>query len=518
MINVVSNWTALAVNVAVGFVLTPCIIRALGTTQYGIWSLVASIIGYYGLLDLGISSAIIRYVARYAGQRNHLSLNQVINTAIAIFSLIGSIVFAVSILGADPLARFFNVEAHDYIILKKCIWLLGGTAAIMFPGNVLGVAIIAHEHFVLRNMVNIICSILRCCLCLYILNTGGGLVAISWVNVALAFFGILLNLVILKIFFKHITLSLRLVRKSLIPTLLSFGFFTSITQIGNLMRNRLDTIIIGRYLNMDVVAIYSIAALLVIQLSHFIISGVGVSQPRLASLAGQNREGIFKNAILKYSIIASNLTAGVGLVLFLLCSDFIKLWIPKNFENAHATVIMVGILLLVWIPDLMMVVFYNGLQAVKKHKYYAYQSVFEGVAHLVISLLLVRSLGIYGIALGGAIPSLAAKFIIQPIYCCKIFQINWWQYMTSVILKPLSVAGGLIVVLKTSKVLFIVDSYPLLIFKGVIILLLYSTIAYFVCLDKQTRLELLQKFANIQFFMRSLLSREQAAHDSDQSV
>jgi len=510
VINAISNWVALAVNIAVGFVLTPYIIGHLGTVQYGIWALIASIIGYYGLLDLGVSSAIVRYVARYAGQQKYESLNQVINTAIVIFSLAGSIAILASIFIADPLAKFFNVEATDYVSFKQCIWLLGITAGLMLPGNVLSVALIAHERFIIRNIVNITTTLLRCLLSIYVLYKGGGLLELSWINFGLGVLAILLNLGVLKLFFRHITLSPKLVNRSMFLTLFSFGLLTSVIQIGNLLRTKLDAILIGRYLNMDSVATFSIAALLCGYLSTSIISCSGVSQPRLAALAGKNNKGIFAGAIMRYSIIIANLVAGGSLVVFLLCEDFLGLWLRKNFESTHVVATLVSILLLAVVPDLMMGVSFNALLAVKKHKYYAYQTIAEGVAHLIISLILVRSFGIYGVAVGAAIPALSTKFIVQPLYCCRIFGLNWWHYITNVILKPLFVAGALIFILEKSKILFVADSYPLLLSKGVIVLLAYSSVAYFVCIDRRTRREVWMRLSRVPLSVSGLLSKKEA--------
>ncbi|HPS02833.1 MAG TPA: hypothetical protein PLA90_14940, partial [Candidatus Sumerlaeota bacterium] len=67
LINACSNWASLAVNVLVGFILTPFIIRHVGKGGYGILTLVWSVIGYYGLVNLGVRSAIMRYISRNAG-------------------------------------------------------------------------------------------------------------------------------------------------------------------------------------------------------------------------------------------------------------------------------------------------------------------------------------------------------------------------------------------------------------------------------------------------------------------
>ena len=63
--NVGSSWVGLGVTIAVGILLSPYIIHHLGDEAYGIWVLVFSLTGYYGLFDLGIRSSIIRFVSKY---------------------------------------------------------------------------------------------------------------------------------------------------------------------------------------------------------------------------------------------------------------------------------------------------------------------------------------------------------------------------------------------------------------------------------------------------------------------
>src|SRR5580658_915521 len=56
--NVLWSWLAVIANLIIGFVLTPYVIRKLGSEGYGIWTLLFSLISYYGLLDLGMRSAV----------------------------------------------------------------------------------------------------------------------------------------------------------------------------------------------------------------------------------------------------------------------------------------------------------------------------------------------------------------------------------------------------------------------------------------------------------------------------
>jgi O-antigen/teichoic acid export membrane protein len=62
--NVGSSWFALGLNLLVGLFISPYILYRLGDEAFGIWVLIFSVTGYYGLFDLGIRSSIIRYVAK----------------------------------------------------------------------------------------------------------------------------------------------------------------------------------------------------------------------------------------------------------------------------------------------------------------------------------------------------------------------------------------------------------------------------------------------------------------------
>src|ERR1017187_9072916 len=88
--NISANWVALAVNVLVGIFLSPFILHRLGDAAFGIWVLIFSVTGYYGLFDLGIRSSLVRYVARAkaSGDLNYAS--KIINTSLFTYSCLGA--------------------------------------------------------------------------------------------------------------------------------------------------------------------------------------------------------------------------------------------------------------------------------------------------------------------------------------------------------------------------------------------------------------------------------------------
>src|SRR2546430_9553426 len=97
--NVSSNWFALGLNVLVGVFLSPYILHHLGDEAFGLWVLIFSVTGYYGLFDLGIRSSIVRYVAKYSALNDDEQLNHLINTAMFAYSGIGLICLAITLIG-----------------------------------------------------------------------------------------------------------------------------------------------------------------------------------------------------------------------------------------------------------------------------------------------------------------------------------------------------------------------------------------------------------------------------------
>src|ERR1700683_2804468 len=92
--NVGSSWSALGTNVLVGIFLSPLILHRLGDAAYGIWVLIFSVTGYYGLFDLGIRSSIIRYVSKYSATGENEKLAQFVNTALFSYTGIGVVSMA----------------------------------------------------------------------------------------------------------------------------------------------------------------------------------------------------------------------------------------------------------------------------------------------------------------------------------------------------------------------------------------------------------------------------------------
>src|SRR6516225_10692966 len=89
--NVGSSWISLGVSILVGVFLSPFILHRLGDTAFGIWVLIFSVTGYYGIFDLGIRSSVVRYVSKFTAVDDIEDLAKLIKTSLFTYTCIGAL-------------------------------------------------------------------------------------------------------------------------------------------------------------------------------------------------------------------------------------------------------------------------------------------------------------------------------------------------------------------------------------------------------------------------------------------
>lgn len=109
--NVSSSWFALGVNIVVGVFLSPFILHRLGDTAFGLWVLIFSLTGYYGIFDFGIRSSIIRYVSKYTATHDIQEVSGLINTAMFTYSCVGIVSLLLTLAGCLYIDRLFKIPA-----------------------------------------------------------------------------------------------------------------------------------------------------------------------------------------------------------------------------------------------------------------------------------------------------------------------------------------------------------------------------------------------------------------------
>ena len=92
------SYVYLAITFAIGIIYTPLLLKFLGDSEYGVYSVASSAIAFLAILDLGFSQTMVRYVARYKalgdkdGEKKLNGMFLILYSIIAAVALVAGIV------------------------------------------------------------------------------------------------------------------------------------------------------------------------------------------------------------------------------------------------------------------------------------------------------------------------------------------------------------------------------------------------------------------------------------------
>ena len=179
------SWVGLATTMVVGFLLTPFILHRLGNTALGLWVLMTSFTGYYGLLDLGIRQAVVQYVARYQATNKADELSKVVSTGFFTYGCVALLAAVITLVTASNLQSWFHLTASDAAAARGLLLVVGIGTAIGIPLTVFSGVLEGSQRFAFIGTVQSIAVLSRAALIVMGLSAGHGIVFVGGVTVAL---------------------------------------------------------------------------------------------------------------------------------------------------------------------------------------------------------------------------------------------------------------------------------------------------------------------------------------------
>src|SRR3989442_5597740 len=161
------------------FFMMPFLVHHLGDRTYGFWSLATVFIGYYSLLDAGLSCAISQHMSVAIGRKDQDECRTVFNTALRIQTVLGGIALLVTVAIAAA-APWICRSPEDAQLFSRIIIILGVAVALGFPARVYGGVLEAELRFDIRAGLGLLSLALRTGLFVWVILAGSGLLALAW--------------------------------------------------------------------------------------------------------------------------------------------------------------------------------------------------------------------------------------------------------------------------------------------------------------------------------------------------
>lgn len=445
------NYVVIVLNMLVGLLYTPYMLRMMGQSEYGLYSLVASVISYLTVLDLGLGNAIVRYTAKFRAEGKTTEQYEMFGMFLVLYIMIGVVAFVAG------LGLYFHVDSffgatmtlEELDKARIMMMLLIFNLAVTFPMSIFGSIITAYERFAFPKVINIIRIILNTVIMICLLEMGYKAIAMVVLQTVFNLLTLIINYFYckyklqIKIFFRNF-------QWGFLKEVAIYSFWIFLNVIMDKIYWSTGQFVLGAFVGTTAVAVFAIA----IQLEHmymqFSTAISGVFLPKITAMVARNdnRKEIsdlfIRTGRIQYIVIALILT---GFIVF--GRDFINLWAGPGYESAYPITLLFFVSLAIpLIQNLGITI----LQARNQMKFRSLLYIVIAVVSLVFQIILAKEYGGIGcaIAITGAL--FLGQGLIMNIYYQKKQGLDiglFWKEILKMSMIPIILGIGSMYILYT---------------------------------------------------------------------
>lgn len=437
------NYVSIILHMVVGLVYTPCMLRMLGQSEFGLYSLAASIIAYLTVLDLGFGNAIVRYTAKFRAEGKQREQEEMFGMFLVLYIGIGLIAMVAGGVLAWNVEGLFSAKmtATEVERTRIMLWLMTFNLAFTFPMSIWGSIMSAYERFVFQRVVSIIRGVLNPIVMVLLLVVGYKAVAMVVVTTIFNVVTLLINW-----WYCKYKLSIKVrhgqFKWAFLKEVSIYSFWIFLNAIMDRIYWSTGQFVLGIYRGAAAIAVYAVAIQLQSMYMMFSTAISGVFLPKVtAMVAKENNPKAISDLFIRTGRIQYIVMSFILSAFIVLGRPFIELWAGAGYEDAYI------IALLFFIPLTVPLIQNLGitiLQARNQMKFRSLLYIFIAVGSLGISIPLTKYYGGIGCAVGTATALTLGQIIIMNIYYRSkqgLDIIGFWREIVKMSIAPLIICG-----------------------------------------------------------------------------
>lgn len=441
-VGIILNYIIIFINLIVGLLYTPYMLGMMGQSEYGLYSLVASVIAYLTILDLGFGNALIRYTAKFRSEGREREQQEMFGMFLMLYIGIGIVASLIGVGLLHNVDSLFGdtMTAYELERARTMMWLLVANLAITFPMSIFGSIITAYERFVFAKGLNIARLVLNTAVMIALLSFGYKAVAMVVVQTIFNIATLIINFLYCKYRLK-IKIILGKIRWELLREVAIYSFWIFINIIIDRIYWSTGQFVLGAKVGTAAVAIFAVAIQLQQMYMAFSTAISGVFLPKVTAMVARgahNKEisDIFiRVGRIQYIIISLLL---YGFMVF--GRAFIELWAGEEYSEAFVVTLLFFIGLTIPLIQNMGITI---LEARNQMRFRSLLYVGIAIISLILQIALATKYGIVGcaIAITGAL--LLGHGLIMNIYYKSrqhIDILSFWLQIAKMSVAPIAVS------------------------------------------------------------------------------
>ncbi len=415
------NVVTLVCNAAIGFFLIRFLLDRLGEARYGVWLLVGGGVFHYGgLLSMGLSSSINRYIPVYLARGDQEGVRRVVSVSLFFFSLIGVVLAIATLVVYLNIGSWFAIEPELVGTAEALLLVVGLCFAAVMPLQLAMGVLSGVQRYDIMNLAILVPLIVRTVLIVVLLSRGYGLLTLGIIFGASEITMRMLQTVFIRKWLPKRFFSISHIDFGLLREMLAYGANTFLYAAGAIIIYYASNLVLGVLVGTPEISQFSTAMAPVLLLAQFLQAFTAAIKPAVSDLdARQERLRVKELAFLtqKYSLLI--LIPGVCF-LAAMGGDFLEIWVRGSFSQGVLDT-MGGVLTILAVGHCIRLAQHSNFLVLAgrgEHKIFGVLMALTAllcVAGSVISVG-VFDWGLVGIAWANFVPMVLMSGVILPIY------------------------------------------------------------------------------------------------------
>ena len=421
--NTAANYIQQVVAVAVFMFLTPYAARQLGTEQFGLWSLMWSMVGLLALVDMGVSSAVVKFIADAKGRQSEGRIQQLYSTFFWVQTALAMIVLLLAVVVTPFLGHIFDIPNHLLRIASVVFMILSFRAATGMPFGLFVGLLAGHRKQAYSSLIKAGGVLGYGVFVYFMLRVKPTAMTLAWCNV---WIHLASNAVIVAVALRVVpgfTIRPSLFSRSLVKEISSFSGAAFLVQISTLLYTRVDVFVIQRFLSLTNVARYSVAMQTVERGALLCKQMTAALTPLIAEMKGAQDDQSIRLILRKGTKLNTALATPLLGGLIWLAPDLIHSWMGPDFSASIMPMrLLAGVAWIVAFTGISSTI----LTMTGHQKQQARKTIAGQLLNLGLTLLLVRPFGLTGVAVASLFSS-ALVALATIVFSLRVLKVSFWR-------------------------------------------------------------------------------------------
>jgi O-antigen/teichoic acid export membrane protein len=413
--NVLTNYIARFATIFGLFLLFPFVAHHVGLSVYGIYLLISSMTMFF-TLDFGMGTATIRYVAAAWTMDDRPQLSRVISSSLAFFIALAvalAVVFALSMIVAWPSLHIPESERSTALQLLVVVGV--GQLLIAIPLGVFNQVLIGIGRLDVMNVLQLVQLALRVVATVGLLSLGYGIVAVAISEGILAIGLGIAAWIASKRQMVDVPVNISRAEWRIVRSMAPFSLQLFVISVAALVILQADSLIISLFLPVAAVTLYG-AAYRIYQVTREMTNALTLALvPAATARHVQDHQVRLQELFLKATRYSNVLVLLFSVPGLLFAGIVLEAWGGPAFRPGTE---VMQILLLSQLFNNNHLVAISILTGRGNVKAYARYHALWAAANIILSVILIQSLGLRGVALGTAIPII----LLEPLYVATVLK------------------------------------------------------------------------------------------------